>query len=272
MWLSFLRDKNIFNPASFPNYLHLCLKQAISAFTEYLCDHLSRAPIVAALISQHENLDTSINWNDVKMKLPRRSGAARKAKWYNWITSKISRKPKVSKLSNREKLKEEFRAAREQLQPPNDRLKDVLRKVLPEDTRLIAMGRSERHINYMKPEEHAKWVDLVREYCEEREVQRTRDIDKAELKVKWVMKGGGDNRREFWFNYCNNIIKRLESADSPLPFQNVWKRLRLMLFVSQRVGLFRMLPIDEDKLSGPLIICCLTALKRLLGPHLIQNI
>jgi hypothetical protein len=62
-------------------WYNLWLIWIIIHFLDYLCDHLPRNPAIIALIPKYENLDSHINWEDVRMKLPRRSADERKNKW-----------------------------------------------------------------------------------------------------------------------------------------------------------------------------------------------
>ncbi|KAI3413874.1 hypothetical protein GPALN_011349 [Globodera pallida] len=180
----------------------------VARLYEYLCDHLPRMPVLVALIPRYQNADDEVNWADPKMRLSGRSEQERKEKW--------------------EQLKASFRSAREECDQ-SARVKDILRAVLPEDTRILARGHvsgTNRRRFLLRPSDHAKWMDKVREFCEEHSVERLEDIDKTELE------------------------QTLKSSDAMSHFsmRAIWRKFRMMLFVGRTAGLFRMLPIDEDRL------------------------
>ncbi|KAL3117226.1 hypothetical protein niasHT_007629 [Heterodera trifolii] len=182
----------------------------IARLYEYLCDHLPRMPVLVALVPRYQNMDSEVNWADPSMRLSGRSVAQRREKW--------------------EQLKEAFRSARDGCDQ-SARVKHILRTVLPEDTRILARARVERKRKTkapppLSPADHAKWVDKMREFCEENSVEQPKDIDKTKLKQK--LKSSG-----VLLNYS---------------FRAIWRRFRMMLFVGRTAGLFKMLPIDEDKL------------------------
>uniref|UniRef100_A0A914GV66 Myb-like domain-containing protein n=1 Tax=Globodera rostochiensis TaxID=31243 RepID=A0A914GV66_GLORO len=181
----------------------------VARLYEYLCDHLPRMPVLVALIPRYQNADDEVNWADPKMRLSGRSEQERKEKW--------------------EQLKASFRSVREE-RDQSARVKDILRAVLPEDTRILARCRvagTNRRRLLLRPSDHAKWMDKVREFCEEHSVERLEDIDKTQLE------------------------QTLKSSDAMFHFsmRAIWRKFRMMMFVGRTAGLFRMLPIGEDRLT-----------------------
>ncbi|CAK5039935.1 unnamed protein product [Meloidogyne enterolobii] len=67
--------------ACYLRYYKLIGKENSDGNCDYLADHLTRNPVLVAIIPKYANLDENVNWDDKEINLPSRSPSQIKEKW-----------------------------------------------------------------------------------------------------------------------------------------------------------------------------------------------
>uniref|UniRef100_A0A1I8AXC4 Myb-like DNA-binding domain containing protein n=1 Tax=Meloidogyne hapla TaxID=6305 RepID=A0A1I8AXC4_MELHA len=133
---------------------------------DYLADHLTRNPVLVAIMPKYYNLDENVNWDDKEINLPSRSPSQIKEKW--------------------EELKNEFRAVKERTQA--ETIREILREVILEDTCLLSKAkiktRGKINKNFESPKQLSEFILILKDFLEKNEIDKIRNIDGEQIKER----------------------------------------------------------------------------------------
>ncbi|KAL7070851.1 hypothetical protein ACQ4LE_009695 [Meloidogyne hapla] len=181
-------------------------KVEIARLYNYLADHLTRNPVLVAIMPKYYNLDENVNWDDKEINLPSRSPSQIKEKW--------------------EELKNEFRAVKERTQA--ETIREILREVILEDTCLLSKAkiktRGKINKNFESPKQLSEFILILKDFLEKNEIDKIRNIDGEQIKER--------------FDAENKSFK--------VPIRKFLSCARYLHFIGRRLGLFKMLPLEQD--------------------------
>nr|CAD2182082.1 unnamed protein product [Meloidogyne enterolobii] len=182
-------------------------KVEIARLYNYLADHLTRNPVLVAILPKYANLDENVNWDDKEINLPSRSPSQIKEKW--------------------EKLKNEFRAVKERTQA--ETIREILREVILEDTCLLSKAKiyktkGKGNKDFDSPEQLSEFILILKDFLEKQQIDKIRNIDGEQIKEKF------------------------DEEEKPfrIPVKKFLRCARYLQFIGRRLGLFKMLPLEQD--------------------------
>ncbi|CAK5049006.1 unnamed protein product [Meloidogyne enterolobii] len=193
--------------ACYLRYYKLIGKENSDGNCDYLADHLTRNPVLVAIIPKYANLDENVNWDDKEINLPSRSPSQIKEKW--------------------EKLRNEFRAVKERTQA--ETIREILREVILEDTCLLSKAKiyktkGKGNKDFESPQQLSEFILILKDFLEKQQIDKIRNIDGEQIKEK--------------FDEENKLFR--------VPIKKFLRCARYLQFIGRRLGLFKMLPLEQD--------------------------
>uniref|UniRef100_A0A915DZ91 Myb-like domain-containing protein n=1 Tax=Ditylenchus dipsaci TaxID=166011 RepID=A0A915DZ91_9BILA len=181
----------------------------IAKFYKFLCDNMSRHPVLVATIPRYAYYEEQVQWDSEELAFLQRSIRQRQAKW--------------------EELKRKFCEAKERLR--TDFIKEVEKAVIPDSTRILENVRVKKRTLKISAKQIACCIDAL--LAQQPDVLHMRHFNKE---LYWKSICFGLTTMEF-----ADLLSEVKD-----PVKRVMHRISYILFACRFTGLFDTLPPDQD--------------------------